>query len=484
MIRRNPCRALWSAAVLAVLALTGASAQLAGEGEKAAAAALAPGSFAVELGRTTAPLPLEKIIQAALVFSDVPAEKIPGYGSQIDGLIEEAALETADADDPAALADRLLGLLHERVLVHYEEPQTRMDVLLDQGRFNCVSSAILYFVLARSQGLDVGGLKTRDHALCIVRADGEAYDVETTNVYGFNPGEKKEFLDAFGNTGYSYVPPGNYRHRTETDEKGLLALILQNRSSVAGEQGRHADAVGPAVDAFFVLRDEDSFGKMVSSLLNLSASYAMDARYADALAFLDGAMAGLRGAYERSFGGSVGDAAAGDAAAGDAATSGYTAESFQAKLEGDDRLVRQRSNILENWIVSLFQSKEWSRAEALIEEQHTRGSLSDGKRQEFLVYIYQVKAHEISRGGRFLDAMQSIQQAIAVLGADEKLLQSLSVYRKNYEAKVHNSMVAAYREGRYEEAARIVEAGLERLPDSAALKKDLELLEEAVASGE
>ena len=123
-------------------------------------------------------------------------------------------------------------------------------------------------------------------------------------------------------------------------------------------------------------------------------------------------------------------------------------------------------------------------AEALIEEQHAGGGLSDGKRQEFLVYIYQVRAHEISRGGRFLDALQSIQEAIALLGADEKLLQSLSVYRKNYEAKVHNSMVEAYREGRYEEAARIVEAGLERLPDSAALKKDLELLEEAAASGE
>ena len=85
-------------------------------------------------------------------------------------------------------------------------------------------------------------------------------------------------------------------------------------------------------------------------------------------------------------------------------------------------------------------------------------------------------------GVRYLQALRSIEQAIAVVGPDENLLRSLSVYRRNFEAKAHNEMVEAYQADRYEEAKRILEAALQQLPDSDDLKKDLETLEKALES--
>ena len=118
----------------------------------------------------------------------------------------------ADVSDQAVLAERALTFLHKNLFTSYSVLQTRVDTALETGVFNCVSSAVLYMILARSVGLSVGGVRTTDHAFCSVLVNGQQLDVETTNPYGFNPGAKKEFTDSFGKlTGYTYVPPGNYR---------------------------------------------------------------------------------------------------------------------------------------------------------------------------------------------------------------------------------------------------------------------------------
>ena len=62
--------------------------------------------------------------------------------------------------------EALLVFLHgpDGVLRKYRASQTRVDILLDEGSFNCVSSALVYYVLARGLGMAVGAVGTRDHA--------------------------------------------------------------------------------------------------------------------------------------------------------------------------------------------------------------------------------------------------------------------------------------------------------------------------------
>ncbi|MDR1596542.1 MAG: hypothetical protein LBR99_02445, partial [Treponema sp.] len=58
----------------------------------------------------------------------------------------------------------ILTFVHQRFLKGYVENQTRLDEIFRTGRYNCVSSAVLYTVFAAALGLDVSGVMTKDHA--------------------------------------------------------------------------------------------------------------------------------------------------------------------------------------------------------------------------------------------------------------------------------------------------------------------------------
>ena len=78
-------------------------------------------------------------------------------------------------------------------------------MLLDGKTFNCVSSAVIYNIIALRLGLDVRAIEVPDHAFSIVY-DGTAHmDVETTTPLGFNPA--RDQIEAFERmTGFRYIP--------------------------------------------------------------------------------------------------------------------------------------------------------------------------------------------------------------------------------------------------------------------------------------
>ncbi|MDR2808363.1 MAG: hypothetical protein LBB43_05065 [Spirochaetaceae bacterium] len=144
-------------------------------------------------------------------------------------------------DMPADITQRgeyILSYLYKTLLKSYSERQTRVDIAVGSGDYNCVSSAVLYSIFARAAGLDVRAVVTQDHAFVTLNAGSAAspklIDVETTSEYGFNPGSKKEFLDSFGRTGFVYSEPGNYKDRAAISSFELASLILTNRISELG----------------------------------------------------------------------------------------------------------------------------------------------------------------------------------------------------------------------------------------------------------
>jgi hypothetical protein len=101
-------------------------------------------------------------------------------------------------------------------------------------------------------------------------------DVETTILYGFDPGTKREFRDAFGKaTGFAYVPPGNYRDRTAIDRRTLFSLVLANRIFDAESSGRFFEAVGLAADRWALLGGGPGvpFEELVDRMVNYGAPW-------------------------------------------------------------------------------------------------------------------------------------------------------------------------------------------------------------------
>ena len=394
---------------------------------------LTPLPLAEQLSTVREPLPVETLVDAGLQFSGASDDVAAADKEKLAGLLHKFRGEVADVTSQADLAERTLTFLHKNLFAIYSESQARIDTVLESGVFNCVSSAVLYMVFARSVGLSVGGVRTADHAFCTVLVDGEPIDVETTNPFGYNPGQRKEFTDSFGKvTGFRYVSPANYTDRRAIGEKELLGLILYDR--VAGyTDGRYfRDAVAPAVSLYTLLANEES-RKMASACIAVYIQSVADRKdFTRAMQFLD--------AVKASFGGSI-------------------------------DLEPLRQDVYRGWVGNLIDSGRFADAESLLSQAAVKAALDDHDWMALSVALVQQRAEGDARSSGFLAAAQTVADGMKKLGSQPELLQ-------NYEVYVHNAFVQLYNARKIAEARNVVDQGLEAYPDSRILEQDRQFLKQ------
>lgn len=443
---------------------------------------LTPGKYAVELGKAPVPLSIQQLVRASLEISGADAPTVVADTARFEKIIAEAKKAVAPYRSSYEKGDALLVFMHRHLLTRYSEPQTRIDTLLLTGEFNCVSSAVVYMILGRAVGLQVEGVYTPDHAFVTVRADGRLVDVETTNRYGFDPGTKTAFHDAFGNTGFTYVPPGKYRLRTATDGRGLLAFILQNRMSLLERRSKFSEAVGPAADRYAVLRTKSALAGLVSEVGNYCALLNQRGEYAKAIDFLD--------AVEKDYG-------------------------------KPPRLVRLMSGLVHNEVLKLVGTEHYAQARILIRERSASGSLDassasslkqmvaekrltravrtlpfadalaairqsyhDGDipvtlYRRYLIVVFGKEAQATAIREGYLSAVKVLERGIRLTGGDSQLERGRQVYLNNYIATVHNRFVSLFNRRDYIPAAQVIKEGLKAVPDSSVLNQDLSLIHQA-----
>jgi tetratricopeptide (TPR) repeat protein len=181
---------------------------------------------------------------AALLASGVlDAAKRKQYHERIEDIARKAQLAVASGRDPMERGQLLLRWLHREVLKKgYRASQTSLSVLLDQQTFNCVSSAVLYNIVALKLGMDARAIEVPDHAFSIVYQGTTHVDVETTNALGFNP-SRDQIKNFEKLTGFRYVPEKHRDQRRELTEAGLAALIYYNNGVEFSRAKRHYDAL-------------------------------------------------------------------------------------------------------------------------------------------------------------------------------------------------------------------------------------------------
>lgn len=106
---------------------------------------------------------------------------------------EPLAMQTRNARDQG---QQLLSLMFERYLqdseggdplAGYAADQSQLSRIFETGQYNCISSSLLYIVLARHAGLEANGVILPSHAFVdITLPDGAVISVETTSPGGFN----------------------------------------------------------------------------------------------------------------------------------------------------------------------------------------------------------------------------------------------------------------------------------------------------------
>jgi tetratricopeptide (TPR) repeat protein len=228
--------------------------------------------------------------EAALLASGVTDRaKRQTYLKQIDQLAEAAKKAIADAKTPQAKGEKLLKWLHAGPMAKgYETHQTNLEVVLDSGKFNCVSSATLYNILAIRLGLDLRAIEVPDHAFSILYDGTKHADIETTTDAGFNPERDPEAQKRFKEkTGLVYLADSHPDQRREVREAGLAAIIYYNRGVELTEQKRFHEALlmyfrAMSLDAEFASAVKNA----LAVLANWSGGLAQEKKFDEALMVL------------------------------------------------------------------------------------------------------------------------------------------------------------------------------------------------------
>lgn len=184
---------------------------------------------------------LEEI--ALLASGIVEQSERDAYRTRLDGIEARIRAELDEDAAPFVLGEDLLDWLHENAFSNgYRSRQTDVSTVLDQGLFNCVSSAALYNMLGWRLGLDLRTIEVPDHAFSILYDGVDHVDVETTTRRGFAPAREqiKEFRDL---TGFNYIPQSNKDLRREIDRNGMAALIYYNHGVEFHRDGKYREAL-------------------------------------------------------------------------------------------------------------------------------------------------------------------------------------------------------------------------------------------------
>ena len=429
----------------------------------------------------------ERLLRYGLFLSETEEKKIPGYLETYRQKVEKFRNTGANTNESSyRLGEELLFFLHEELFKRYDEYQTEVDVLFDTGVHNCVTSAVVYSAFALEFGLTVESVNTADHVFCAVTTEKGKIDVETTTVYGFHPGSKREFTDSFGKTGYTYVPPGNYSKRERGDVATLLSFILQNRIAKLQRSDNYFESVGLAVDRYALLGTAKAHDEMILEFINYTALLNRERRYLEGLGFLvyvDEPYS-TENRFDELY---------------------DTLTNNAVVLLSDKGEYRRTEELISSWtdagiihggqsqaLYEILYDKELydaahtldhEEALSLVDEYYASGKIGRERYEEFVVFLFGKKAEEFARRRMWLEAADAAARGLEKLGSSRQLERAVEGYRNNFAVSVHNEFAKLYNRKRYAEAKELVEEGLEKLPDNSILLKDLETITRTLEDG-
>jgi Transglutaminase-like superfamily len=129
-------------------------------------------------------------------------------------------------------------------LGRYDFNQARLTGVFTKGRYNCLSSAVLFVVLARAFELPVRAVVVPTHVFVEMGTPGgKLIEIETTSATGFDWIHDARFFrdDAVGwssNRGLRPVTLDDYEHRRIIEPYRLMALAMRDGRSGDGDVDR------------------------------------------------------------------------------------------------------------------------------------------------------------------------------------------------------------------------------------------------------
>ena len=162
----------------------------------------------------------------------------------------EPQVEVLRDEDPLQMGDVLYQSFHEQFLGHgqgrhslenYEIDQHQSDVLLQTGRYNCASSAIVYGLIARHFGFGVEGVVMPSHLFLRLSWPGlDPIDVETTSPDGYGVAHDQGYYATLDKSwaikrGLPVLTHNDYLEREIIPLSQAILLLSATPTDVAGD---------------------------------------------------------------------------------------------------------------------------------------------------------------------------------------------------------------------------------------------------------
>lgn len=414
-------------------------------------------------------LDADDFLEFALVASGVDDEKFAPLFEKMTGVADEFLEKAKTFESEGEIAEKGLLFLYEKILKMYQATQTLLDVAIENGRYNCVSSSVMYMYLMKRCGIKCIGNETPLHAFCTIAIDGKKIDVETTNPYGFNPGEKKQVSDKR----YYVVPAKNYKNRIEIGERRLLSLIYNNRV-VELQKKRKPDEMFPLALAAeeLQLKSPESTEFVYSTAINAIADYTALKRYDDALKFAREFLEERDG--DKRITQNI-DAACSEVIRNFEKKGDYNGAfdflSDNKDIISSENYAEFEYTLTHNFLATCAKTEPFEVAVERIEER--KNFLTEAHFINLINFCYNKEAERISKkeGNHkaFLFAFEAAEKYPEVKG----IQQLLSVTRQNYAIDIHNKIVPLMNSGRHEEAMAIVMEAIAEIGSVRILENDL-----------
>lgn len=191
-----------------------------------------------------------------------------------DALVAKVKAAASQSPSQYQLAETILDILYADCFKEYGLHEDYINRTFIVGRYNCVTSTVLYVALCKEVGIDARGQLVPGHIFPTVYVDGRAVDVECTNDAGFNPGTPKKRVKN-GKEYTTTVPKPKYKSRRECSDRVTVSRMATNKSSSFNNKDEYDWAI-PMFNAAINLIDDPVERELEKPVLDqLYVNYAI-----------------------------------------------------------------------------------------------------------------------------------------------------------------------------------------------------------------
>ncbi len=230
------------------------------------------------------------LFEASLVASGVQdAARRQAYQDQLKRLIDRLQSEISADGDEFDKALAVFEWMHKELLYGgYDLKASSLAEVLDHGKFNCVSSVVLYQCLCRAVKISAYGIEVPAHAFCGVQFADRAIDVETTCPTWFevltDPKRRQASLEEVLGSQHN----SSYVQRRKLSPAGIIAILYYNRGVEYVEGRQFALAVDANLKALLLdPASATSRGNLLAAINNWALDQAERGEFEPALEMLE-----------------------------------------------------------------------------------------------------------------------------------------------------------------------------------------------------